>query len=121
MIHRHTDQASTAAAQRTVSLSEILAAAAHSLILARCRHVYIHELRGVLNPSLLAVKLLSRAASSAAENPALLEQSSTLAKRAMDILDKSAVELFNQIMIADDLPRSVNIGTLLEEMLRLLR
>ncbi len=121
MIPRDTKQAPTAAAARTVSSSEILAAAAHSLILGRCRHVYTHELRGALNSSLLAVELLRRSAVSAAKNPALLEQSSTLAKRAMGMLDKSTVELFHQILIADDPPGIVNIGTLLEEILRLLR
>jgi len=93
--------------------------AAHSVIIARCRHVYIHELRGVLNPINLAVELLSRAASAAAKNPAMLEQSSMLAKRAMSIHDKSTVELFKQIMIADDPPGTVNLGTMLEEILRL--
>jgi hypothetical protein len=118
---RDKNQDATSAARNAVSLGEIFAGAAHSRILARCRHIYFHELRSALNPGLLTVELLSKAAGAAAKNPALLEQSSTLAKRAMGILDKSTVELFDQILIAKDPPSAVNLGTMLEEILRLLR
>lgn len=121
MIPRDTKQASTTAARRTISSREVLEGAAHSLIVARCRQAYAHELRGDLHPILLAVELLRRAASSAAMNPAVLEQSSALAKRAISIHEKSTVELFKQITIADDLPSVVNIGAMLDEILRLLR
>jgi len=121
MSARDMDQDSTAAAHRSVSPAEVLAGAAHSLILGRCRHIYIHELRAALHPSLFAVELLSRAANSAARNPSLIEQSSTQAKRAMGFLDKSTVELFNQMIIVSDPARTVNVGTMLEEIVRLLR
>ncbi len=115
------DQASTAAAYRSVSPAEILAGAAHSLILGRCRHIYIHELRAALHPSLFAVELLGRAARSTEKNRSLVEQSSAQAKRAMDFLDKSTVELFNQMILGSDPARTLDIGVMLEEIVRLLR
>lgn len=121
MIHRDTEHASTPAARPTISAREILESAAHSLIIARCRQAYVHELQGGLHPIFLAVELLDRTASVAPKNPALLVQSSALAKRAMSIHEKSTVELFNQITIADNLPSVVNMGAMLDGILRLLR
>jgi hypothetical protein len=120
-ILKDTDPDSKIPVPRNASADRFLVAAAHSLILARCRHIFTHELRAALNPMLLAVELLSRAANSAAKNPSVLEQSSTLAKRAVGMLDKSTVELFNQIMNVNDTPAVVNLSTMLEEIVRLLR
>ncbi len=117
----YTEHASSPAVRRPISPHEILESAAHSLILARCRQAYAHELHSGLHPIFLAVELLGRAASVAAKNPGLLEQSSALAKRAMSIHEKSTVELFKQITIADELPSVVNMGAMLDEILRLLR
>ncbi len=103
-----------------MSAREILESEAHSLIVARCRRAYAHELQWGLHPIYLAVELLGRAASVAAKNPGLLEQSSALAKRAMGVHEKSTVELLKQITVADDLPSVVNLGAMLDEILRLL-
>ncbi len=121
MIPRDTEHISTPAARRTISAHRILESAAHSLIVARCRQAYAHELQWGLHPIFLAVELLGRAASVAARNPGLLKQSSALAKRAMSIHEKSTVELFKQITVADDLPSTVNLGAMLDEILRLVR
>jgi hypothetical protein len=50
-----------------------------------------------------------------------IRRASALAKRAMSSDEKSTVELFKQITIADDLPSVVNMGAMLDEILRLLR
>jgi|GEM_PF-2100667 len=121
MSFRDTEHASTPAARPTITVRDILESAAYSLIIARCRQAYVDELQGGLHPIYLAVELLGRTASVAAKNPALLAQSSALAKRAMSIHEKSTVELFKQIMIADNLPSAVNMGAMLDEILRLLR
>jgi signal transduction histidine kinase len=109
------------AQDRALPWNEILDSAAQGLITARCRHFYVHEMRGGLYPLSMALELLLRASSSTAKDSSVLDQASTLAKRAMSILKESTVDLVNQITFADDAIRTVNLGETLDGVLRLLR
>jgi hypothetical protein len=102
-------------------LSDVLAAAAYALIAERWQQAYIHDMRGGLQTLRNAVELLSRAAKIPGDNPAALEKSAALAKRAMDSHEKSLTSLVHQLTPPDEAAVSMNLGELAGEVLRFLR
>ena len=66
-----------------LSLEDVLDAAALSIVNARCRQAYVHELRGALQSVQSAIELLSRAVKRPGVDEARLDSIVGLAKRAM--------------------------------------
>jgi signal transduction histidine kinase len=104
-----------------ISSPELLDAAAWSVVGARCRQSYLHDLRGSLQVFHSAIELLVRAANSPGGNAALAEKASALARRAIENHEKLLAEAFNQITPQKEAPATVDVGELVDNVLRFLR
>ena len=106
---------------KAISSIDLLEAAAYALVGERCRQSYLHDIRGGLQSLHSAVELLARAAVSPAENPALAEKASALARRAVQNHEKSLTELLNQLAPIEERAGTVDVGELVAVVLRFIR
>jgi hypothetical protein len=106
---------------KSLSTIDILEAAAHALVSERSRQSYLHDIRGELQALHAAVELLMRAANSPQGSAALAEKAATLAKRAALNHERWLVEFLDQLTPQREVPVRVNVGELLEEVLRFVR
>ena len=104
-----------------VPLSDVLEAAAFALIGKRWHQAHIHDVRGEIQTLRNAIELLSRAAKVSGDNPAALEKSAALAKRAMDGHEKALAVLVRQMTPHEAANIPVNVGELVADVLRFLR
>ncbi len=103
---------------KAISSIDVLGAAAYALVSERCRQSYLHDIRGGLQTLNSAVELLIRAANSPAENTALAEKASVLARRAVQKQEKLLLDLLNDLTPQTETASRVNIGELMSEVLR---
>lgn len=102
-------------------MEHMLDAAAHSLIIERCRGAYLHDMRGGLQAIAGAFELLARLARSGEHNPDVVEKASAIAKRALANHENSMLEMVKQMAGEDGGTASVELGTLIDDILRFLR
>jgi hypothetical protein len=103
---------------KAISHIDMLEAAAYALVSERCRASYAHDIRGGLQAVHGAVELLIRAAKSPAENSALAEKASALARRAVHNHEQWLTDLLNRLTLPLEDPSPVNVGVLVGEVLR---
>ena len=100
---------------------DVLGAAAQTLINARCRGAYMHDMRGALQAIYSSLELLARSAKLAAQNPALIDGAASIAKRAMANYEQFMVSLVNQVTGSDGSPVILNLWTLVQQAQQFLR
>jgi len=100
---------------------DVLDAAVQTLINERCRRAYIHDLRGGLQAIYSSLELLARSARHAAQNPALIDGATAIAKRAMANHEQSMIGIVNQLTGPDDAPVILNLSALVKQAQQLLR
>jgi signal transduction histidine kinase len=91
------------------------------LINDRCRHAYVHDIRGRLQAVYSSVELLARSAKQGAVNGALIDNASALAKRALANHERDVLEVVNQLTVSEDKPAAINVTNLIDDVLRFLR
>lgn len=104
-----------------LSPADLLEAAAYSLVTARCRTSYVHEIRGGLQALNSAVELLARAVKNPGENLALAEKAVALARRALLNHEQALLEFVNQVAPQPEIAGAVDVGELMSEVLRFIR
>jgi len=102
-------------------MDDVLDAAVHSLINARCRQAYLHDLRGGLQAVFSSVELLSRAAKRGDADAARLDHITGLAKRAMVNQEQSLLNIVNQITFTPEAASAFDLAQLLREVQQFLR
>jgi hypothetical protein len=103
---------------KSISSIDVLGAAAYALVSERCRQSYLHDIRGGLQTLNSAVELLSRAATNPADNAALAEKASLVARRAVLNHEKSLLDLVNQLTPQTEIATTVDVGHLMSDVLR---
>jgi hypothetical protein len=106
---------------KPLSTIDVLEAAAHALVSERSRPSYLHDIRGELQALHAAVELLTRAAKSPQGNAVLAEKAAMLAKRAVLNHEKWLAEFLDELTPQHEAATRVNVGELLEEVLRFVR
>jgi signal transduction histidine kinase len=102
-------------------IDDVFAAALLTLINDRCRHAYLHDIRGHLQAVYSSFELLARSARQGAVNPALIDNAAALAKRALASHERVVLEIVNQLTVPHDEPVVVNLANLIEEIQQFLR
>jgi signal transduction histidine kinase len=105
----------------TWQAGDVLDAAVQTLINDRCRRAYIHDMRGGLQAVYLSLEALARSAKHGAQNSALIDSASTIAKRAMANHEQTLVDIVNQVTGPDDAPATVNLAGLVKQTQQFLR
>jgi signal transduction histidine kinase len=100
---------------------DVLDAAVQTLINERCRHAYLHDMRGGLQAIYSSIELLARSAKNGAQNPALVDSAASLAKRAMANHDRSVGDIVNQVTGPDGAPEILNLSDLVRQSRHFLR
>lgn len=100
---------------------DVLDAAVQTLINERCRRAYIHDMRGGLQAVYTSFEALARSAKHGAQNPALIDSASSLAKRAMANHEQSLVDIVNQVTGPEDAPAIVNLAAVVRQAQQFLR
>ena len=102
-------------------MEDVLAAAVQTLINDRCRQAYIHDMRGGLQAIYTSFEALARSAKNAAQNAALIDSASSMAKRAMAHHEQALVDIVNQVTGTEGAAEVVDLGRLLQEAQQFLR
>jgi len=102
-------------------IDDVFAAALQTLINDRCRHAYIHDIRGRLQAVYSSFELLVRSARQGAVNGTLIDNASALAKRALASHERVVFEIVNQLTVPEDEPVVVNVASLTDEIQQFLR
>ena len=105
----------------SLQAGDVLDAAVQTLINERCRRAYMHDLRGGLQALYSSVELLARSARHAAQNPALIDGATSIAKRAMANYEQSMVAIVNQVTGPDEAPVILNLSALVKQAQQFLR
>jgi hypothetical protein len=100
---------------------DILEAAAYALVSERSRPSYLHDIRGELQALHAAVELLMRAAKSPQANASVAEKAVMLAKRAVLNHERWLAGFLDKLTPQQEAPTHVNVGELVEEVLRFVR
>jgi signal transduction histidine kinase len=108
-------------AMNTWQAGEILDAAVKTLISERCRRAYIHDMRGGLQAVYSSVEVLARSAKHNAANTALIDNASSMAKRAMAAHEQALVDIVDQVTGRDDLPTVLNLASVVKQAQQFLR
>lgn len=90
---------------------DVLDAAVQTLINERCRRAYIHDMRGGLQAVYSSVEVLSRSAKRDAANTALIDNATSMAKRAMASHEQALLAIVNQVTGHDDAPIVLNLAS----------
>ena len=99
----------------------MLDAEVHSLIIERCRGAYLHDMRGGLQAIAGAFELLARLARSGEHNPELVEKASAIGRRALANHENFLIEMVKQMTGEDSGTASVELGGLIDDVIRFLR
>jgi signal transduction histidine kinase len=105
----------------SIEVNQLLAPAAHTIIIERCQRAYLHDLRGGLQAITGAFELLTRLARSGENDPAVVERAATIAKRALANHESAMLEMVHEIMSEDERAAPTDLGELLEDIVRFLR
>jgi len=105
----------------TWQVGDVLDAAVQMLINERCRRAYMHDMRGGLQAIYTSFEVLVRSAKHGAQNAALIDNASSIAKRAMAQHEQALVEIVNQVTGPEDTPAVVNLGSLVKQAQQFLR
>src|ERR1700723_1495399 len=93
----------------TWQAGDVLDAAVRTLINERCRQAYVHDMRGDLQAIYSSFELLARSAKHGAANAVLIENASSIAKRAMAHHEQALFEIVNQVVGPIDAPANTNL------------
>ncbi len=102
-------------------IDDVFAAALLTLINDRCRHAYVHDIRGRLQAVYSSFELLAKFARQGAVNGTLIDNASALAKRALASHERVVLEIVNQLTVPEDEPVVVNVANLIDEIQQFLR
>jgi hypothetical protein len=105
----------------TWQAGDVLDAAVQTLINERCHRAYIHDMRGGLQAVYSSLEVLARSAKHGTPNTVLIENASTIAKRAMANHEQALVDIVNQVTGPDDVPTVVNLASLVKQAQQFLR
>jgi hypothetical protein len=105
----------------TWQAGDVLDAAVQTLINERCRQAYVHDMRGGLQAIYSSFELLARSAKHGATNAVLIENASSIAKRAMAHHEQALVEIVNQVAGPVDAPVNTNLANLVKQAQHFLR
>jgi signal transduction histidine kinase len=100
---------------------DVLDAAVQTLINDRCRRAYLHDMRGSLQAVYLSLEALARSAKHGAQNSALIDSASSIAKRAMANHEQTLVDIVNQVTGPDDAPANMDLAALVKQTQQFLR
>ncbi len=101
-------------------IDDVFDAALLTLINDRCRHAYVHDIRGRLQAVYSSFELLAKFARQGAVNGTLIDNASALAKRALASHERVVLEIVNQLTVPEDEPVVVNVANLIDEIQRFL-
>jgi hypothetical protein len=101
--------------------SDVLDAAVQTLINERCHRAYIHDMRGGLQAVYSSLEVLSRSAKHGTPNTVLIENASSIAKRAMANHEQALVDIVNQVTGPDEVAMVVNLASLVKQTQQFLR
>jgi K+-sensing histidine kinase KdpD len=105
-----------------IEVDRMLDAAAHRLIIERCRRAYLHDMRGGLQAIAGAFELLTRLAKSGESNPTMVEKASAIARRALANHEHAMLEMVEQITCEkNDSTEAIDLGELINDIIRFLR
>jgi hypothetical protein len=104
-----------------VTLTNVLDAAAYALVSQRCRQATLHDIRGGLQALQNAIELLARSAKAPTPNPATVAKVLALATRAMTTHEQLLLDLVRQTAPSDAPASVLDLGELVQEVLRFLR
>jgi signal transduction histidine kinase len=104
-----------------MQVGDVLDAAVQTLINERCRRAYMHDMRGGLQAIYTSVEALARSAKHGTQNAALVDNASSIAKRAMQHHEQLLVEIVNQVTGPVDAPGVVNLASLVKQAQQFLR
>ncbi len=102
-------------------IDDLFDAALLTVINDRCRHAYVHDIRGRLQAVYSSFELLARAARQGAVNGTLIENASALAKRALASHERVMLEIVNQLTVPEDELVVVNVANMIDEIQQFLR
>jgi signal transduction histidine kinase len=105
----------------TWQASDVLDAAVQTLINERCRQAYLHDMRGGLQAISSSFELLARSAKLGAANAVLIENASSMAKRAMAHHEQALTEIVNQVTGPAEPPEITNLANLVQQAQHFLR
>ena len=100
---------------------DVLDAAVQTLINERCHRAYIHDMRGGLQAVYSSLEVLARSAKHGTPNTLLIDNASSIAKRAMANHEQALVDIVNQVTGPDDAPTVVNLASLVKQAQQFLR
>jgi hypothetical protein len=105
----------------TWQAGDVLDAAVQTLINERCHRAYIHDMRGGLQAVYSSLEVLARSAKHGTPNTVLIENASSIAKRAMANHEQALVDIVNQVTGPDEVPTVVNLASLVNQAQQFLR
>jgi hypothetical protein len=105
----------------TWQAGDVLDAAVQTLINERCHRAYVHDMRGGLQAVYSSLEVLARSAKNGTPNTVLIENASSIAKRAMANHEQALVDIVNQVTGPDDVPTVVNLASLVKQAQQFLR
>jgi hypothetical protein len=105
----------------TWQAGDVLDAAVQTLINERCHRAYIHDMRGGLQAVYSSLEVLARSAKYGTPNTVLIENASSIAKRAMANHEQALVDIVNQVTGPDEVPTVVNLASLVNQAQQFLR
>jgi light-regulated signal transduction histidine kinase (bacteriophytochrome) len=99
----------------------VLGAALQTMVNERYQRAYLHDVRGGLQAISGAFELLSRLARAGQNDPAVVDRASNIAKRALANHESAIFEMVTQITSDNEASTNVDLGELLDDILRFLR
>ena len=105
----------------TWQAGDVLDAAVQTLINERCHRAYIHDMRSGLQAVYSSLEVLARSAKHGTPNTVLIENASSIAKRAMANHEQALVDIVNQVTGPDEVPTVVNLASLVNQAQQFLR
>jgi signal transduction histidine kinase len=106
---------------KAIEGDQILDAAVNTVVNARCRRAYLHDLRGGLQAISGAFELLARLARTGKSDPLLVERASALARSALANHERAIDEMLKQVVPEEEALGTVDFGELLDETSQFLR
>jgi hypothetical protein len=106
---------------RKWQVDDVFDAAVQTFINDRCRRAYMHDMRGGLQAIYTSLEVLVRSAKNGSQNAALIDNASSMAKRAMAHHEQALVDIVNQVTGSEGAPEVVDLGRLIQEARQFLR
>jgi hypothetical protein len=111
----------TLAVPTKLTSSDLIEAAAFTLIAQRCRRSYLHDLRGDLQSLNSSLELMMRAGRANPPNVALADKAGGLARKALLGHERALSEVLESLAPGEETDASVDLATLAAEVVKLLR